>query len=262
MQSCDELVGLQPSVQEMVPVVRCLKESHPERMVRTYAVECVPEYRALVPEVPPEQVWERVERRWKEVRSTLRPSRDVNPYPDPFWEEIPKSSRAIVARTIQKCFGPPNNLKSSELLLSSHSYPETVLVVYGVKSCVDVPKQMQRKREVMLVFDRVLFGEEDMSSLSPITDLFPASVLQEGEATFADIMSALLLLRMLIGQLSSRVEECVLSGSLDLLLRLIELSKGEPFGPVVLGLCVGGRGMSGGGVCVCEWMGIRECGCV
>lgn len=221
---------MQPSMKELVPVVQYLKEHHPERMVRTYSVECLPEYRALVPEVAPERVWERVKKQWKEARSALPPGRDVSPYPDPFWEEIPKSSRATIARTVQKCFGPANNFRGSDLLLSVHSYQETVLVLYGVKRCADVPKQQQRKREVLRVIDRVLFGDEDLSNLSPITDVFQATVLGdgEGEVTNADIMSALLLLRILIGQMSGRVEECVLSGSLDLLLRLIELSKGEP----------------------------------
>lgn len=218
---------MQPSMKELVSVVQCLKEHHPERMVRTYSVECLPEYRALVPEVAPELVWKRVKKQWKEARGTLQPVRDISPYLDPFWEEIPKSYRAVIARTIQKCFGPANNFRGSDLILNVHSYQETVLVLYGVKSCADIPKQQQRKREVLRVIDRVLFGDEDLSSLSPITDVFQAAVLGEGEVTNADIMSALLLLRILIGHMSSRVEECVLSGSLDLLLRLIELSKGE-----------------------------------
>ena len=225
LQSYDELIGMRPTMLEVAPVVRCLKEHHPERMVRTYSVEFLPEYRALVTEVAPKQVWERVERQWRDAQNTLQPGRDVNPYPDPFWEEVPISSRSAISRTIQKCFGPSNNLKGTDMLF----YQETVLVLYGMKSCVgeDVTKQLHRKRDVLRFIDRMLFGEETLYTLSPITDIFQAAVLEE-EVSYADIVSALLLLRMLIGQMSSRVEECVLSGSLDLLLRLIELSKGEP----------------------------------
>ena len=219
---------MQPTVVEAAPVVQLLKKHHPERMVRTYSMEFLPEYQALVTEESPEQVRERVEMCWREAQHTLQPGRDISPYPDPFWEEIPRSSRATISRTIQRCFGPPNNMKSTDGLIHGHTYYEIINMVYRVKSWTgeDSSKQQLRISEVLRVIDKVTFEEEVVCCLSPITDVFQAVLLKD-EVSYSDVMSALLLLRLLIARMSSRVEECVLSGSLDLVLRLIELSKGE-----------------------------------
>lgn len=232
---------MQPTVVEAAPVVQCLKKHHPQRMVRTYLMEFLPEYQALVSEMAPEQVWERVQLQWREAQHTLQPGRDISPYPDPFWEEIPKSSRATISKTIQRCFGPPNNMKGTDGLLHGHTYCEMLSVVYRMKSGIgeDSSKQQLRISDVLHAIDKVTFEDEVVCCLSPISDAFQAVLLKD-RVSYGDIMGALLILRLLIARMSSRVEECVLSGSLDLVLRLIELSKGEPIVACTVVSCSGG----------------------